>query len=172
MVKIIGVIAHDMKYGIGYNNELPWPRIKEDMQHFKETTNYGTIVMGRNTWDSLGNKKLPNRKNVVISNFQSKEEFIDKKLDGADLVLSGNIEDIVETLKTTSETDIFVIGGVNIINQFESHMDELIISSISGIYKSDVYLDLNIFKNYYQESMHMIRYESPAVAVFRYKRNT
>lgn len=172
MVKIIGVLAHDAKYGIGNKNGLPWPHIKEDMKHFKETTNYATIVMGRNTWDSLGNKPLPNRKNVVISNFNSDEEFKNKKLDTANLVLNGDVADMVDVLKSTSDTDIFIIGGVNIIEQFEPYMDEMIISSIGGIYECDVSLDLNIFKNYSKQSTELIRFDAPAVAVIRYKRIT
>jgi len=61
-------------YGLfGRRNELPW-NFKEELKYFKDiTTNFNKIqdeeniiVMGYNTWISL-KKKLPNRKNVVIS---------------------------------------------------------------------------------------------------------
>lgn len=50
---------------IGRGNALPW-RLKHDMQHFRATTSGHCVLMGRNTWDSLG-KALPGRRNIVIS---------------------------------------------------------------------------------------------------------
>lgn len=54
---------------IGINNDL-YIKIKEDLQYFKDITssslkNY--IVMGYNTWVSIGEKPLPNRINIVIT---------------------------------------------------------------------------------------------------------
>jgi dihydrofolate reductase len=45
----------------GKNNQLPW-RCKDDLQHFNRiTTNTfatNTVIMGRNTWESLPTKLL------------------------------------------------------------------------------------------------------------------
>ena len=53
---------------IGNENKLPW-NIPEDLKRFKELTSNNWIVMGRKTFDSIG-RPLPNRKNIVLSNFQ------------------------------------------------------------------------------------------------------
>ena len=50
---------------IGNNNQLPW-HYSEDLKHFKEITTGKTIVMGYNTYKSIG-KPLPNRRNIIIS---------------------------------------------------------------------------------------------------------
>jgi len=50
---------------IGANNTLPW-RCPEDLKHFKAITMGHHIVMGRNTFDSIG-KPLPGRITVVVT---------------------------------------------------------------------------------------------------------
>ena len=37
------------------------------MKHFKETTTGHPVIMGRNTYLSMGGKALPNRTNIVLS---------------------------------------------------------------------------------------------------------
>lgn len=65
-MKIKLIVAFDKKYNIGKNNKLLW-NIKEDLQLFKQFTENQIVVMGRNTYDSIG-KPLPNRINIVLSN--------------------------------------------------------------------------------------------------------
>lgn len=63
--------------GIGFQNALPWS-IKEDMEWFKKITTQpyeknskNTVIMGRNTWESLPKRfrPLPDRDNIVLSNY-------------------------------------------------------------------------------------------------------
>jgi dihydrofolate reductase len=61
---IIAAIAENRV--IGRNNALPWS-LKEDMAHFKELTVGWPCIMGRKTWDSLPQKPLPGRSNIIIS---------------------------------------------------------------------------------------------------------
>ena len=49
---------------LGKKNELIW-HFKEDMTFFKNNTINKTVVMGRNTYESIG-RDLPNRKNIVL----------------------------------------------------------------------------------------------------------
>lgn len=59
------VVAYADNRVIGRNNTLPW-RLPSDLAHFKQITMGCPIIMGRNTWDSLG-RPLPGRPNLVIS---------------------------------------------------------------------------------------------------------
>ena len=61
------VVCIDQHGGIGYKNELLF-HIKEDMERFKKLTIGHTVIMGSNTWRSIGSKPLPDRKNIIISN--------------------------------------------------------------------------------------------------------
>lgn len=59
------VVAYSENRVIGRDNALPW-RLPSDLAHFKRNTLGHPIVMGRNTWESLG-RPLPGRPNVVVS---------------------------------------------------------------------------------------------------------
>lgn len=59
------VVAYSDNRAIGRDNALPW-RLPSDLAHFKRVTLGQPIVMGRNTWESLG-RPLPGRPNLVIS---------------------------------------------------------------------------------------------------------
>jgi dihydrofolate reductase len=50
---------------IGRGNALPW-RLPTDLQHFRRLTLGKPVVMGRNTFESIG-RPLPGRSNIVIS---------------------------------------------------------------------------------------------------------
>ena len=60
------ITAIDQNNGIGKNNSIPW-NLPKDLKHFKDITNNSFIIMGRNTWNSLPKKPLPNRINIIIS---------------------------------------------------------------------------------------------------------
>lgn len=62
------IAACDDKRGIGIDNKLPWTN-KADMAHFRTTTTGHTVIMGRNTYESIPRefRPLKNRINIVIS---------------------------------------------------------------------------------------------------------
>lgn len=51
---------------IGINGNLPW-HYRADLQRFKKRTLNSVVIMGRITWESIGRKPLPTRRNIVIS---------------------------------------------------------------------------------------------------------
>jgi dihydrofolate reductase len=50
---------------IGVAGKLPW-HLPEDLKHFKRLTLGHPVIMGRQTWESLG-RALPDRENIVVS---------------------------------------------------------------------------------------------------------
>ena len=149
------IMAHDVNFGIGINNTLPW-KCSGDLAYFKQVTTGHIIVMGNNTWKSLG-RKLPNRINVVIAT-----EYDEVVHANADIVLtektmhvadgvecyfthSGHIIDtVVRSVADIFEfqhKDVWIIGGAEIYKQFLPHIEELHLSSISGEYECDTFLN-------------------------------
>lgn len=66
------IVAIDAGGGIGKNDGLPWPHIKEDMNRFMALTKSGNkpaVIMGRKTWESLPERHRPlkDRVNIVVS---------------------------------------------------------------------------------------------------------
>jgi dihydrofolate reductase len=60
------VVAVSENNVIGKNNELPW-HLPLDLKFFKENTLGKPIIMGRNTFESIGSRPLPNRENIILS---------------------------------------------------------------------------------------------------------
>ncbi|MDE5285609.1 MAG: dihydrofolate reductase, partial [Buchnera aphidicola] len=59
---------------IGRNNKIPW-YIAEDLKWFKKNTIHKNIIMGRVTWQSIG-QPLIMRKNIVISRNKIKKNGV------------------------------------------------------------------------------------------------
>lgn len=59
------IVAYAANRTIGRDNDMPW-KLPGDLAHFKRETLGHPILMGRNTWESLG-RPLPGRQNIVIS---------------------------------------------------------------------------------------------------------
>ncbi|AGR42311.1 dihydrofolate reductase [Spiroplasma diminutum] len=115
---------------IGKDNQLPW-NIKEEMQHFINYTKGKTVLMGRNTWESLSVKPLPNRKNILITSRKLEKSY-------NNLEISKNLKEILEKYKSTNE-ELVVIGGSQIYSTAFDYADKLVISVIKEEYQGDKY---------------------------------
>ncbi len=100
---IIGIVAIAENYAIGKDGKLPW-HYSADLKFFKQTTLNQVVVMGFNTWKSIG-KPLPNRLNIVLSRSNSIENQ-------PEVLLVRNKEKII-ALSKYLKGDLFVIGGAN-----------------------------------------------------------
>jgi len=100
MLSIIAVLAPNN--AIGYRQQLLW-KISEDLQYFKRITTGHTVLMGYNTFASIGHP-LPNRRNIVLC---------DKKCDPvAGIEFVGSLHEALTLSKPPdSVNEIFVMGG-------------------------------------------------------------
>ncbi len=60
------IVAMTVDGVIGLDNKVPW-HYSADLRRFKRLTMNTTVIMGRNTWESLPVKPLPGRQNIVIT---------------------------------------------------------------------------------------------------------
>ena len=118
MVKMI--LCTDLVGNIGKNNDLLF-KMKEDMKFFRESTTGHVVVMGYNTWLSLGEKPLPNRTNIVL---------YDEDIEG--VIVSNDIKKVIEEYK---DEDIYIIGGAFVYNQALEMdiVDEILITEVATI---------------------------------------
>jgi dihydrofolate reductase len=65
-MEITLIAAIDNNRAIGFDNKLPW-HLPDDLKFFKAQTQGGVVVMGRKTFESLGCRPLPNRRNIVLT---------------------------------------------------------------------------------------------------------
>lgn len=118
--------AEDDKGAIGKDNALPW-RLPSDMNFFKRTTTGNTVVMGRKTFESMGSRPLPNRRNIVITR---QAEYI---AGGAEVVHTVN--ELLDILKT--DENVYVIGGKEIFQLLYPFANVLLQTKISGDFVGD-----------------------------------
>jgi dihydrofolate reductase len=119
IISIIVAIAQNGVIGKS-NGEMSW-HIKEEFQHFKNTTLGFPIIMGRKTFETLG-KPLKGRLNLVVSRNKSYKTSFD------DVVVKQSLDEAIDYCKSLSPEKIFIIGGGEIYNQAISFVDEMIIT--------------------------------------------
>ncbi|WP_033541053.1 dihydrofolate reductase [Planococcus sp. CAU13] len=122
------MVAHDPNHVIGRNNQLPW-HIPEDLAYFKKHTIGKGIVMGRNTYESIG-RPLPKRRNIVVSRNR------ELKIEGTDIVHS--IEDAVKLAQEVHE-EVMIIGGEQIFRTVLPEADRLYITLIHQEFEGDTF---------------------------------
>jgi len=125
------VVAMDDNRLIGKGNGLPW-HLPADLAYFKKITTDNSILMGRNTYDSIG-KPLPNRRNIVITRNS------EISIKGCEVVNS--IEKALSITK--DEEEVMIIGGANLFEQLLPNVSRLYITHIEGEFEGETY-----FPNY------------------------
>jgi len=128
-MKIISIIvAIGRNREIGKNNDLLW-HIPEDFRWFKKHTKGHTVVMGKKTWESLPNKPLPGRINIVISD-DPEDNF-----DGC--LMAGSIEDAINQM--TDDQENFIIGGGSIYGQFMPFAHKFYLTRVHKNFDADTF---------------------------------
>lgn len=119
-MKIIGIVAIAQNYAIGKDGKLPW-HYSADLKFFKQTTSNHAVVMGYNTWESIG-KPLPKRLNIVLSTSRNVEN------QPSVLLLRG--VDEVFALSKYLNCDLFIIGGAKTYENFADAIDRWIVTEV------------------------------------------
>ena len=117
---IIGIVAIAKNNAIGKDGKLPW-HYSADLKHFKSTTMGGALVMGSNTYRSIG-KPLPGRLNIVLSR--------SAQIDAADDLIFLRSEKEALDLTKYLNCDLFVIGGAKTYVEFAKHIDAWIVTRV------------------------------------------
>lgn len=116
MISMIAAVAQDG--AIGYQNKLLY-WLPNDLKRFKALTTGHTIIMGRNTFESLPKGALPNRRNVVLS--RSCNEF-----PGAEVFAT-----LSNALASCQGEDVYIIGGASVYEQAMPYADRLCLTEIA-----------------------------------------
>jgi dihydrofolate reductase len=118
---------------IGRDNQLPW-HLPADLQHFKRMTLGKPVIMGRNTWDSLG-RPLPGRLNLVVSRQAG------LRLDGAEVFAS--LQEARERAEAwalqQSAGQVMLIGGAQLYQQALPMADRLYLTRVALCPPGDVW---------------------------------
>lgn len=146
MTEVYIIAAVSENRVIGKDNRTPW-RIPEDLKHFKELTLGHPVIMGRNTYESLG-KPLPQRANIVVTR--------DEDFRAPGCFVYHTLEEAIEAAplyEIYRGQSIFIIGGAQIYEQAVSKADRLFLTLVEGEFEGDAFFpDYSDFKNVVSES--------------------
>ena len=125
-ISIICCIAKNR--GIGKNNALLF-NLPEDLKHFKEITLGHPIIMGLNTYKSIG-RPLPKRQNIILS-------LEPIEVPGA--IVVNYIEHAIKVASKNDQEEIFFIGGGMIYRQAIKLADRLYLTIVDAEPEADTF---------------------------------
>ena len=120
-MKVYVIAAVAQNRAIGYQNKLLY-WLPNDLKNFKLLTSGHTIIMGRNTFESLPKGALPNRKNVVLT-----QQNI--TLEGCEVYHS--LEEALSACQ--NDEKVFIIGGGKVYEQCLDFAEELILTEVNDV---------------------------------------
>ena len=120
------IVAQAKNRVIGINNKLPW-HLPEDLRYFKQVTMGKPIIMGRNTYESIG-RPLPGRTNIVITRQN------DYAPEGVRVVNSlDEAVELAESIALINGIDeAMVIGGAQIYEQALASAQRLYLTEVDA----------------------------------------
>lgn len=159
------IVARDLDNNIGFQKSLPWhgcdqqfkSACKADMDWFVSKTTNKVIVMGSNTFDSIGRKALKDRQTVVIGSryaHTSQDQFGNGVLC---IPTPNHLFDMIHHLsekKRIGDPEIMVIGGAAIYETFAPYLDRIYLSTIKTRFQGDLqlHIDLSAWNKVFMDS--------------------
>lgn len=136
---IIGIVAIARNYAIGKDGKLPW-HYPADLKFFKQTTIGHAVVMGSNTWRSIG-KPLPNRLNIVLSRSGNIETQ-------PGVVLLRSIDEMI-VLSAYLKCNVFIIGGAKTYENFAEAIEKWIVTEVpETVEDADVFMPKDFLEGF------------------------
>ncbi len=117
---IIGIVAIAKNFAVGKEGNLPW-HYSADLKFFKQTTLNHAVVMGFNTWKSIG-KPLPKRLNIVLSRLNTLENQ-------PEVLLLRSVEEVTALSKYLN-CDLYIIGGAKTYKNFADWIEKWIVTEV------------------------------------------
>ncbi len=136
-------MAVDEKGGISKGGSMPWPKNSIDLKWFKENTINNVVVIGRKTWeDPFMPTPLKSRINILVT---TKDKSL---FPGADYYFNKNIESKVKEIQNQyPKKDIYIIGGIEVINLTINVIQQFYLTRIYGNYNCEKFLNIEHIKS-------------------------
>jgi len=122
------IVAIADNYAIGKDNRLLW-HLSDDLKRFKKLTSGKTVIMGRNTYLSLPDGALPNRKNIVITDKRG-ESF-------PDCIMAYSVRQALKI--SEKDHECFIMGGGMIYRQLLPMASKLYLTRVHHDFEADTY---------------------------------
>jgi len=137
MKHLTSIVALNSAGAIGCQNQLPW-RLKTDLNFFRKVTINHIVIMGRKTYDSIG-QPLPGRFNIVVSHngLLFEETDISKVVTSVDEAFF-----VASKVRSFNKSQVFVIGGEQTYALFAPFVDRYIFTLVDkDVPHADAFFD-------------------------------
>jgi dihydrofolate reductase len=124
------IVAIASNRAIGKDNNLLF-HLPEDLKYFKKVTSGHTVIMGKNTWDSLPIKPLPGRTNVVLNR--------EMNLVSSACAVLPTVEEVTRFCEKLNDPECFIIGGGEVYRTFMPLASKLYITKVLKDFEGDTF---------------------------------
>jgi dihydrofolate reductase len=151
-MNIEAIVAYDCNKGISKNGCIPW-NIPDDMKFFRRITSKNVVIMGSNTFASIGYKPLKDRLNIVLT--RKPERLFNYASIYSNLMITDNDNIHLDIIRNANEYSsryfflnrhfkIFYIGGDSIYKKFAPNCDIVWVTKIKQNYDCDLCFSYDI----------------------------
>lgn len=129
-MKLSVIVAAAEDFGIGKDNKLMW-HLPNDLKFFKNKTMGHHTIMGRKTYESIG-KVLPGRTFIIVTR--------NSTYTAEGCIITHSLQEAIDRAKANNETEAFVIGGAELINEAIKTADTIYLTEVKATFNADVYM--------------------------------
>lgn len=165
--KIVMVAAIGANNVIGRDGQLPW-RLKSDLKHFRAVTIHKPVVMGRKTYESIG-QPLKDRTNIVVT-----RDFALRVPGG---VLATTLDAALGYARQDAQQrgtdELMVIGGGDLFSALMPRASRLEITHVHASPEGDVYfpaIDPAVWQETMRREVPAGEHDSASFAIATYER--
>ena len=158
--KVSIIVAVSENNIIGKKGGLPW-HLSSDLKRFRKLTTGHVIVMGRNTWESIG-RPLPDRASIVVSrssDFHAEGAIVVSSLKAAlkhAKAIAKKTAEENENVFPRFDQQVFIIGGAQLYEAALPTADKLYWTRVRASVEGDVAfpeIDWSEWTRFSQESI-------------------
>lgn len=127
---IISLIVAFTENGvIGFEGDMPW-KLSADLKRFKRLTMGHHLVMGRNTYESIG-RLLPGRTTIIMT------RNANYSVEGA--LIAGDLPQALALAKAAGDDEVFVVGGGQVYQHALPHAQRIYATRIHTQLSGDTF---------------------------------
>jgi dihydrofolate reductase len=126
---------------IGNEGDMPWKKLPSDLKYFKQKTTGHWCLLGRKTYEALGNKVLPGRKFIIITRDQ---QFVSD-----DSLVVHSLSDAMNHPEIQGEEEVFVLGGGEVYRQILPYCHYIYLTRIHARFEGDTYFEEPDLSNWF-----------------------
>lgn len=140
-MKLSMIVAVSENNVIGLHGEMPWKKIPADLRFFRTMTTGHWCILGRKTFEALGNTVLPGRKFIVVTR---KKDF-----SHAEVVVAHSLPEAFENPVLREETEVFILGGGEIYREALYATDKIYMTRVHASFPGDTFFP-ELSKNHWK----------------------